>query len=141
MEDVNKLIKSLNRKKATGPGTIPPKLIKLAADVIDQDLTNIINQDVARNAFSESAKMAHVSTTFKKLERTSKENCRPVSILNTFSKVSEKYIKEQLSSCVDKCVSVFVSAYKMKYSAGHVIFRLIENWKKILIIRNLLVQY
>ena len=113
----------------------------MAADIIDQDLTNIINRDISRNALSESAKMAHVSTTFKKLERTSKENYRPVSILNTFSKVSEKYIQEQLSPCIDKCLSVFVSAYRKKYSAGHVIIRLIENWKKISIIRNLWVQY
>ena len=31
---INKIIKSLNSKKATGPDKIPPKLIKLAANII-----------------------------------------------------------------------------------------------------------
>ena len=39
---INKIIKSLNLKKATGPDKIPVKIVKLAASVIDSHLTNII---------------------------------------------------------------------------------------------------
>ena len=36
---INKIIKSLNPKKATGPDKIPVKIVKLAASVIDSHLT------------------------------------------------------------------------------------------------------
>ena len=39
---INKIIKGLNPKKATGPDKIPVKIVKLAASVIDSHLTNII---------------------------------------------------------------------------------------------------
>ena len=33
--DINKLLKSINIKRATGPDTIPPKLGKLSANNVD----------------------------------------------------------------------------------------------------------
>ena len=35
-EDINKIVKSLNANKATGPDGIPLKLIKLSANVVDK---------------------------------------------------------------------------------------------------------
>ena len=56
-------------------------------------------------------------------------NYRPVSILNTFSKVFEKILKEQLSPFLDKTLSVFIAAYRTAYSTQHVLIKLIEEWK------------
>lgn len=42
-------IKDLNSKKVTGPDKSPVKIVKLAANVIDLHLTNIINNDLSRN--------------------------------------------------------------------------------------------
>ena len=36
--DINTLLKSVNTKKATGPDYMPPKLVKLSANVIDSHL-------------------------------------------------------------------------------------------------------
>ena len=49
VSDINKLLKGINIKKATGPDTIPPKLGKLSANVIDSHLCNIINLDLRKN--------------------------------------------------------------------------------------------
>ena len=35
IEDINKIIKNINPKKATGPDEIPPKIVKLSANIID----------------------------------------------------------------------------------------------------------
>ena len=83
---INKIIKGLNPKKATGPDKISVKTVKLAASVIDSHLTNIINNDLSNNAFSDSAKLASVGPIYKKDERNEIKNYRPVSILNCFSK-------------------------------------------------------
>ena len=43
--DINEIIKSLNPRKTTGSDGIPVKILKIARNVIDSHLTNIINRD------------------------------------------------------------------------------------------------
>ena len=64
--EINKFIRDINHKKATGPDNIPPKIVKLSANVIDSHLTNIINNDIQKNHFSEDAKRATVKPIYKK---------------------------------------------------------------------------
>ena len=66
VSDVNKLLKNINIKKATGPDTIPPKLVKLSANILDSHLCNIINKDLERNSFSDWAKITSVRPTVKR---------------------------------------------------------------------------
>ena len=66
---MNKIIKNINPKKATGPDKVPPKIIKLSANIIDLHFTNITN-----NGFSENAKIASVRRIFKKKEREKVQN-------------------------------------------------------------------
>ena len=86
-EKINKIIKELDPKKATDLDKIPPKIVKMSANVIDSHLANIINNDITKNVFSEKAKVASVRPIFKKNECEKIENYRPVTILNCFSKV------------------------------------------------------
>ena len=51
VEDIIKIIKSLNPRKATGPGSIPVKILKITENVIDSHLTNIINRDKRKQMF------------------------------------------------------------------------------------------
>ena len=64
---INKIIKGLNRKKATGSDKIPVKIVKLEASVINSYLTNTINNDHPNNTFSDSAKLASVRPIYKKM--------------------------------------------------------------------------
>ena len=69
---VNKILKHLRPKKATGPDKIPFKIVKPAANIIDSYLTNIIiNSELPRNSFSHSAKVASLRPIFKRNDRTS----------------------------------------------------------------------
>ena len=47
--EINNIIKDLNSKKVTGLDKSPVKIVKLAANVIDLHLTNIINNNLSRN--------------------------------------------------------------------------------------------
>ena len=90
-------------------------------------MTNIIDSDLKRN---DSAKVASICPIFKKKgERTEIKNYRPVSILNCFSKVCERFIQGNLASSGTKFLSDFISAYRKGYSTNHVHLRPIENWK------------
>ena len=86
----------MNPKKATEPDGIPLKIIKLSADIIEKQLTNIINTDLESSCFSENAKIASVKPIYKKESRSDKNNYRPVSILNGFSKIYELFTNDKL---------------------------------------------
>ena len=73
-EEINKIIKIINQEKATICDKIPPKIIKLSANIIDSHFTNIINKYIVN----------------ERKEREKFEDYRPVSILNFFSKIHEK---------------------------------------------------
>ena len=57
-------------------------------------------------------------------------NYRPVSVLNTFSKIYERFLQEELTPFIDTCLSKFISAYRKHYGSSHVLIRLIESWKE-----------
>ena len=134
-EDINKIIQLLNPNKATGPDEIPLKIIKSAANVIDSHLAHIINKDLTENKFSENAKTALVRPIYKK-DSSKIKNSRPVSLLNGFSKIYERFLHDRLSNFTDKVLSKFVSSYRKSYSSNHVLVKLIEEWKKSLDDKN-----
>ena len=111
----------MNPKKVTGPYNIPVKIVKLAASVINSHLTNIISNDLSNNAFSDSAKPASVRPIYKKDDRNEIKNYRPVSILNCFSKIYEKFLNEQLLPFVNRSISELMSTCRSGYSTNHVL--------------------
>ena len=84
----------------------------MSADIIDKHLTNMINNDLLRNSFSDSTKLASVRPMVKKGERTEIGNYRPVSILNCFSKIYERFLHNQIASFSNEFLSDFISAYR-----------------------------
>ena len=102
-KDINKIIKSLNINKAKGPHGTATRFVKTSADIIDCHIANIINKDISNNKFSENAKAATVRPI---------KNYRPVSLLNIFSKICERFLHENLTNYVDTFPSKFISAYR-----------------------------
>ena len=58
------------------------------------------------------------------------KNYRPVSLLNIFSKIYERFLHENLTNYVDTFLSKFISTYRKSYSSNYALIHLIENWKK-----------
>ena len=107
-KDINQIIKSLNISKAKGPDGISAKFVKISAD--------IINEDISNNKFSENAKTATVRPIFKKGDRTKIENYRPVSLLNIFTKIYERFLHVNPTNYIDIFLSKFISAYRKSYT-------------------------
>ena len=129
-KDINKIVKSFDANKITGPDGIPLKLIKLSANVVEKYFTSIINHNISRSYLSDGANNALIRTIYKKRDRENKENYHPVSILNGFSKVYERFINDSMLLIIKTFLSNFVLASRKHYSANHVLITLIENWKK-----------
>ena len=99
----------------------------MSADITDCHIANITNKVISDNKFSENAKTATVRQTFKNGDRTEMKNYRPVSLLNIFTKIYERFLHENLTNYVDTFLSKFISAYRKSYSSNHVLIRLIES--------------
>ena len=93
-------------------------------------LTNILLVSYFTILFSTGEKNALARPINKKKDRQNKENYRPVSILNGFPKVCERFINDSMLPIIQIFLSIFISAYRKRYSANHVLISLIENWKK-----------
>ena len=128
--DVRHQLKMLDGGKSTGVDQIPPKLVSLASDDLAVPLTNAINCSIRNFIFPQNAKTAAVFPLDRgEPVRTVERNYRPVSILNTFSKIFDKILKEQLSPFLDKTLSIFIAAYRTAYNTQHVLIKLLEEWK------------
>ena len=105
--------------------------MKLSAEVLSTPLSVAINNSLKYGAFPDDAEIASVIPLDQgTLNENEISNFRPVNILNTFSKIYEKVIKDQLVSGLDKYLSSFNSAYRKEYSTQHVLTRLVEEWRE-----------
>ena len=130
LSEVKKQLKSLDGRKSTGEDQIPPKLVLLAAEELTFPLTDAINNCIRTHRFPDNGKRAAVCPLDKgEPNRTVERNFRPVSILNVFSKIYEKILKNQLIPYLDETLSIFIAAYRKAYGTQHVLIRMIEEWK------------
>ena len=78
---MNQIIKSLNPNIETGIDGIPLNVIKIAANILDSHLVNIMNKELAKHKFWEYSKTALVNLfIYKKGDRDKIKNYRSVSL-------------------------------------------------------------
>ena len=77
-------------------------------------------------------KIARVTPVFKKEDRMKKSSYRPISVLNVFSKVFERFLLNQMVPYLDNVLSTYLSAYRKGYSCQNVLLKLIEKWRQCL---------
>ena len=94
-------------------------------------LSIAISNSFKHNIFPDNAKVACVKPLEKKKEnKNSIPNFRPVSILNTFSKIYEKFSKDFLFSEIEMFLSPFLAACRKLYRTQHVLIKMIEEWRE-----------
>ena len=113
-------------KSSTG---IPVKILKDNADLLADKLTDILNKCLKTGIFPDKLKLADISPIFKAKDNTSKKNYRPVSVLNTVSKLFEKLLNKQFVTYIDQHLSQYLCGYRKGYSTQYALLSLIEKWK------------
>ena len=98
---VRKVMDRMKKKKSKGPDGISQELLLLGKDMLVIPLTRIINSSINEGKFPDCWKEATVTPILKKGATTDKTNYRPVSCLNTASKVLEKVICNQLTKFME----------------------------------------
>ena len=111
-KEVEKLLLSLNVSKSTGCDKIPARFVKDATDVICSPLTYMINLSLRKCTVPSDFKMARVVPLFKKGDRSSAGNYRPVAILPVISKIYEKIVYKQFYNYLNENDLIY------KYQSG-----------------------
>ena len=79
-DEVEKMLKSLNSKKAAGTDRLPIKLVKLASEVLSKPFSIAMNNSITLSTYPDRAKVATVAPIDKKTDnKYTVSNFRPVS--------------------------------------------------------------
>ena len=125
-------INSLNRNKPSTFNNIPTKILIDTSNIYTPFITKIYNNSVIINKFPSSLKLADVTPTYKKDDRTDKTNYRPISILPAISKVFEHSMYDHIFEYINKYLSPYLCGFHKGYNTQLCLTVMLEHWKSAL---------
>ena len=108
---------------------IPTKFVKENADIFANVLVSNLNDSIEKSNFPSILKNATITPVFKKGDRNSKDNYRPVSILPNISKIFERCIFRQLFNFMDQFLPKYQCGFRKGYSTQYCLLAMLEKWK------------
>ena len=84
--------------KASGPNSIPPKILKLFKKEFSKPLSDIIDLSFNQGIFPNLLKIVNVTPIHKKGDKLDCNNYRPISLLSNISKIYEKCMHTRLTN-------------------------------------------
>ena len=100
IEDVKDVLVNLNIYKASGPDLLSPRLLKEGSDILAEPLSLLFNRSIDKSYFPAAWKDANVTPIFKKDDKSSPSNYRPISLLSSVGKAMERCIHKHLYNYV-----------------------------------------
>ena len=128
--EIRNILLHLNVKKSTGHDNIPPKLLKIGADILCYPIQSILNNCIECCIFPDTLKLAEISPVYTKGNYLDICNYRHISILTCVSKIFEKVLVQQLSEYFENKCSESMSGFRKGYSCQDVLIRFIEKCKQ-----------
>ena len=117
-------------QKSCQTSGIPAKIIKLNSDIFSNLIYKHFNDCIDKSEFLNNLKHADIVPVYKKNNKCTKENYRPVSILSNFSKIYEKLMYNQLYDFFDNILFPSQCGFQRGYSAQHCLLVMIEKFKE-----------
>lgn len=111
-------LNKIDTHKSTGPDSLPAKVLKLAAVIIAEPLSKLVNKSLQLGSYPEIWKEATVKPIFKgKGPSSSVSNYRPISLLPCISKVVERLIHNHIYRYL--CENRLLTDKQSGYRPGH----------------------
>ena len=96
--NVLSILCKLNSSKATGLDLLSSRFIKDGVKLIASPLTHILNLSLSTGEIPVNLKSAKVMPIYKKNSKIEAGKYRPISVLNTISKLFERIVYQQLNT-------------------------------------------
>jgi len=123
------IILNLNSPSSQGNDQLSSVLLKSIAHVIANPLSIIINHSFINASFPDSLKIAKVIPIYKSGSKSDISNYRPISLLNTCSKIYEKLIYVRLIKFINNSNLLYTNQFGFRsgYSTEHALLTLIDT--------------
>ena len=127
MTEINNAISSLNINKSYGHDQISPYFLRIASHVVTPFLHLFVQFSFTNGIFPKNCTIAKIIPIFKKGDRQSPTNYRPISILTCFSKIFEKLIHTRLTKfwTKHKVLTTTQYGFRSKLSTTHALLDVI----------------
>lgn len=96
------IISSIKNKQTTGIDNIPARVLKTLKEAIAGPLAHIANLMIDTGKFPTDLKTGLIVPVYKKSDRCSVDNYRPIMLLNTISKIFERLIYIRIVDFLDR---------------------------------------
>lgn len=100
--EILEIIQDIKTNSAPGEDSITKTDIIQLFDIIDDKIVLLTNKVLSSGVFPDEFKVAKIIPLYKSGNHSDLNNYRPISILNTFSKMVEKIIKVRLIQFIEK---------------------------------------
>lgn len=101
-DEIKNTISSLKTNVSSGEDLITTNAIKFLCKELIVPLTYLVNMAITESVFPTALKKAIVIPIYKQGCKNDINNYRPISLLNTFSKILERILKKQLLSYLEE---------------------------------------
>ncbi|KAL1458733.1 hypothetical protein WDU94_008854 [Cyamophila willieti] len=99
--EIIKIVNNLQNKTSCGEDSVPMTLVKKVIPIIAEPLSFIFNTSFRTSTFPQLFKSAIITPIHKKGPMSDLNNFRPISLLNSFSKILEKIVASRLTSYLE----------------------------------------
>ena len=116
------IISSLNSNKASGPNSIPHRILFLLKNEILNQLSDLFNLSFTTGVFPSVLKTAKVVPIFKKDSKSDYSNYRPISLLSNIKKKLERLIYKRLYTFLNNnIIHNLPFEFRQHYSTSNVL--------------------
>ncbi|KAK3537244.1 hypothetical protein QTP70_004664 [Hemibagrus guttatus] len=115
-EEVNRLFKRLNTRKATGPDSVSPSLLKHCANQLSPVFTDIFNTSLETCHVPACFKTSAIVPVPKKTKITGLNDYRPVALTSVVMKSFERLVLSYLKDITDSLLDPLQFAYRANRS-------------------------
>lgn len=104
--------------------------MKIGAEELSQPLTTLFNSCIHNSVWPSDWKRGDRTPVYKKDDKYSKENYRPITVLPCVDKVFEQLVGTQVTAAFDGRMYEHSSAYRKSHSCETTLINLVEGWRK-----------
>ena len=133
--EVLDMINTFDMKKASGPNSIPPKILLLIKTQLAEPLAAIFNLSIEKGIYLDKLKISRIVSIYKnKGDKLHCQNYRPISLLSNINKIFEKLMHKRLYKFLEDQLLIITKqfGFRQGHSTIHALIDLTEDIRRAL---------